>query len=454
MYTEDQGIQVFDYDDYDDDEVIGVSRELEEASVVLRQNHPRRPAHIDEASWRVAQSVLLDHENQAIACMYDHDIALAIDDDEDGKDVDAVEERKPPAAGGRRIRDSSSRSQGTRHVRSKFKIDQEEEKESASFALALQLQEDESSRERLLRQQQEQSSAGFALALQLDEEEQAAAEERERANRKPDNRLKLDKEQVLASLQPCQLKALKYVQKRAAKLHEKALPGLRTRVVALGHTEEALQDVFEYIRNDATIIIHLTQNTLNKLTNDTHYRSLFETTTSGGTNCVSTRMKWESTMFGPSYDGCLPSERVKYGCLNVTGDITGVKAAASYGTMVMALVPHVRYRTTFFSQDTGGAAGNVQLATNEYYAHVLAQYTDVELRSTLELCRMGGAPGRCEKYKEVQIHGPVCLATDVQSLSVPGTVSEATSELLDAVMAFQAQTNCNILWQGDFFDNE
>jgi hypothetical protein len=55
--------------------------------------------------------------------------------------------------------------------------------------------------------------------------------------------------------------------------------------------------VFEYIRNDAPMIIHLTnetRNTKETLTNDTHYRSLLETQTSGGIRDKGTRKQMGS----------------------------------------------------------------------------------------------------------------------------------------------------------------
>ena len=117
---------------------------------------------------------------------------------------------------------------------------------------------------------------------------------------------------------------------------------------------------------------------------------------------------------------------------------------------------HVRYRSTFFDADTGNAfhvaTNQKSLATNEHYSHVLMGYQDVELKAALMVSdgasRVRGAPSKCVEYKEVQIHGPVCLATDVQALSVPGSEKEASETLRQHVEAFQKKVRCNILWQG------
>lgn len=210
-----------------------------------------RPPHFDEASWRVAQCLLKQKRTT--------DPPITIPDDLDDEGWQTTWRGRRGTSG---------------RATTPFMFltnDDDDEMESASLALALQLQEKEASRQWRLQQQQEQAStAGFALALQL--------AEREEAKRIRNHRLKL-KEQALALLRPCQRNALLYVQKEAALLHKQALSGLRERVRVLGHTEETLQNVFEYIRNDAPIIIHLTKETLQKLTKDTHYRSLFETQT-------------------------------------------------------------------------------------------------------------------------------------------------------------------------------
>ena len=73
----------------------------------------------------------------------------------------------------------------------------------------------------------------------------------------------------------------------------------------------------------------------------------------------------------------------------------------------------------------------------------------------LDVCkfaRHGGRPSDCTKYKEVQIHGPICLATDIQALSIPGRQKDAGVSLARNVESFRKMTNCNILWQEDLLD--
>jgi hypothetical protein len=315
-------------------------------------------------------------------------------------------------------------------------IAQEKYKESLSITLAMELEQRQLEQETL----EEQS---LRLATEISQEEQS---------RNNGWETYMTKEKILTSLESCQLAALLYVENKAQSMHDLALPALERRVQDLGFSGEALHRCLQYIRNDAPIIIHLTEFALNELVKDTHYRSLFETGTSGGSKQRSARRKWEDSMFDSAYKECENHMRPKYGCLNITGDIAGVHPARYYGSLFITLESHVRHRATFFDKDSGGKAKVRSLATNELYAHVLNNYTDEDLRSALSVSRIGGAPSHCNTYKEVQIHGPICLATDVQALSVPGKAKYASVTLKNNVTMFQTLTGCNVLWQGDLLD--
>jgi Protein of unknown function (DUF3626) len=315
-------------------------------------------------------------------------------------------------------------------------IAQEKYTESLSVTLAMELEQRQLEHETLEKQ-------SLCLATKISQDEQSRDNGWEAC---------IAKEKILMSLEPCQLAALLYVQSKAQSMHDSALPALERRVQDLGFSGGALHRCLQYIRNDAPIIIHLTEFALNELVKDTHYRSLFETGTSGGFKQLSARRKWEDSMFGSAYKECENHMRPKYGCLNITGDIAGVHPARYYGSLFITLASHVRHRATFFDKDSGGKAKVRSLATNELYAHVLNNYTDEDLRSALSVSRIGGAPSHCNTYKEVQIHGPICLATDVQALSVPGKAKYASVRLKNNVTMFQTLTGCNVLWQGDLLD--
>lgn len=123
----------------------------------------------------------------------------------------------------------------------------------------------------------------------------------------------------------------------------------------------------------------------------------------------------------------------------------------------MILHQHVRHRSTFFNKDTGSFVNTETLATNEWYCHILNGYNDEDLSTALNTCksaRLGGAQSKCSTYKEVQIHGPICLATDIQALSIPGRYRTASDKLMANVLEFQKKADCNILWQEDLLNPE
>ena len=95
---------------------------------------------------------------------------------------------------------------------------------------------------------------------------------------------------------------------------------------------EDLDRCLKYIRDEAPIVIHLTQNCLSYLVRpeETHYRNMFEVNSTGGNPSFNDRIRYESNMFSSYYDGASAYQRVKYGCLNLTGDIEGV-AEVPYG---------------------------------------------------------------------------------------------------------------------------
>lgn len=220
----------------------------------------------------------------------------------------------------------------------------------------------------------------------------------------------------LERLNSCHLRALENVREATRHLHEAALPRLRDRMEKLGFRPEDADKTLAWIRDQAAVIIHVDLARFGeKLAADTHYRNQFETGSSGGCLSTDTRTSWEADLFGDAYDGATSFDRCKYGVLNVTNDPRGVRAAHSYGSSYL-LLRNVRLRTTFSARDSGGERIE-NLATIDYYAHVLEQYEDTELRAAVEVGTQS-VPGRDSNailnYKEAQIHGEVCLAEHVE----------------------------------------
>ena len=303
------------------------------------------------------------------------------------------------------------------------------------------------------KERQKEENASLQLALQL-AKQQWDEKSQSRHVRNP-----INKAEIWRNLTQCQLEAMHYVDSIARGLHHAALPGLMDRVVNLGVTKEDLDICLSYIRDEAPIVIHLKEATIAKLCKDPGhlYRSQFETRTSGGTLDHDMRQQWEDTMFGNAYSGARDIDHPKYGCLNITGDIFGVHGARVYGEFYLTLGPGVRSRTSFSNQDTGCNAGRGHLATNDWYAHVLSEYSDNELRTVLRVgceSRLRGAPSTAfSQYKECQIHGRLSIETDVIALAVPGRKADASDNLWHLVESFQRMSGCNVMWQCDLLED-
>ena len=231
----------------------------------------------------------------------------------------------------------------------------------------------------------------------------------------------------LCNLAPCQRKALEHITAKAKASHESSLPKLFERCDKIGFPKEKVAAALVYFRNTVQIVIHVKKEHLvdkKKLAGDTHYRNQFETGTSGGAKCLKTRKMWEKALFAGAYDECESFYRPKYGVANVVNDRRGIKAARQYGECFLELSAAARRRCTFSGKDSGGIEDS-KLATCQYYAHVmLNDYSDQELASIIMVANQTPsflASDCIEKYKEVQIHGPVELKSDIVALHVPET---------------------------------
>lgn len=124
--------------------------------------------------------------------------------------------------------------------------------------------------------------------------------------------------------------------------------------------------------------------------------------------------------------------------LNPTASTTGVAAASHYGSSYLLLKEHVRTRVTFSSRDSGG--GSCNLGTCEHFAHILSEFSDPDLRAVLCLVRSGSGSGpiaesspslqqyREAQYKEMQVHGEIVLARDVEAIVLVGIDDHETGK--------------------------
>ncbi|CAE7869243.1 Slc24a2 [Symbiodinium sp. KB8] len=243
-----------------------------------------------------------------------------------------------------------------------------------------------------------------------------------------------DPDNLRVALQECGINpeaqaAIRHIRNLAQENHERALPELQKSsfafagVLNLGYTDTELFMALSWVRELAPLIVHINLDKVGQFfMKDTHYRNQFETKTSGGLLKTSAREKWERGLFGTAYDGARPAERPKYGVQNIWNDPRGVVGARQYGDSYIVL-KDIRLRCTLSPQDSANLPAR-RLAVLDYYAHVLLEYSDKELKETIRVAEKGDEKvGDSEKvvekwgmYKEAQLHGEIDLRKHVDRL--------------------------------------
>lgn len=259
----------------------------------------------------------------------------------------------------------------------------------------------------------------------------------------------------LQKLRPCQAQAVLHVRKRCARLNREFLPILMQRAEILGFSPQEVVQTLAYIRDEAPLIIHLDiEKCGSQLAFDSHYRNLFETREECDAISIhaNSRKDWERKLFGSSYNQAEPFDRVKYAVLNVTNDPQGVRCCTPiYGSSYL-LLRGVRLRTTFSAEDSAELDAS-ELATVDCYAHVLARFTDLELRATLEVGtkrRPGITSLTIMAYKEAQIHGEIRLRDHVELVMAHPAMSESSKAMVEKLALC---CNAPLVWMDTAEDN-
>jgi len=238
----------------------------------------------------------------------------------------------------------------------------------------------------------------------------------------PTDRLSAPREVAAADLLTgVQSRAVQLVAREAREKSRAAEAKLEERLRRWGYAPGTLAQVLSYIRDEAPIVIHLDLAArLDKLMRDTHYRNQFETGCTRGSSDLEKRKTWEDRLFQGIYEGAPGFDRVKYGVLNAVNDPRGISTVAKQYGLDYIVLRGVRLRTTFSDRDS---CNQGQLASCEWYAHVLEKYNDLELRAVVEVALgerlfadsavLDTAAGG---YKEVQIHGEVRLSQHLEAV--------------------------------------
>lgn len=224
-------------------------------------------------------------------------------------------------------------------------------------------------------------------------------------------------------------------------IHENLL----IKFIIMGYNESHLNNVINYIEHIAPINIHVNlDKTLAHLCNDTHYRNLFETTTTGGRNCLTSRTEWENVLFKGIYHDAEPFERVKYGALNITNDPAGIYCCRGYGDSFLVLKNNIKNRATFIFGDSSHK--ELHLSTFKHFKSVLYFIDEALLKTVIEIANNGEFNTQnYGMYIEVQIHGSLNLSRDVEMLMANGK-HKSDLAMCGLLEQFSAQHGCPYSW--------
>lgn len=218
----------------------------------------------------------------------------------------------------------------------------------------------------------------------------------------------------------CQINALTHVSQIARIESIKALEKggiLMKKCQRLGITEAQITHCLSFIRDEMQLMVHVSFKTLEKLITDTHYRNMFETGHSCGTNDHYYRNQWENLLFGNAYENSIPFDRCKYGCLNTNISNHPNGSAIAYGDNYFTLKPHMRSRITCCNNDSSDLCDQRLVGTLDNYAHILAEFKDDEINDFVTTICSRNSKQIQMQYKEIQIHGPLVLS-DFETLVI------------------------------------
>lgn len=162
------------------------------------------------------------------------------------------------------------------------------------------------------------------------------------------------------------------------------------------------------------------------------YRSQYETGTSSGgltAHRGGDRWKWESRIFGATYDEEEPFLRPKYGALNYRGIPVG--GSCRFGSCHFRLARHVRAKTTFCYPDS-------------HLEPVDFAVSDVRPLIALAEKNENGLDPWLDNYIEAHVHGQLAVPSDCDAIVLDPSYRETTVE------AMARRLGCCLEWHNGF----
>lgn len=208
-----------------------------------------------------------------------------------------------------------------------------------------------------------------------------------------------------------QKNALTYSQKKAL-IHSKQTKGLvLTRFIKLGHDENDLNIVLNYIQSESKVTINCPTKILTEhIINSSHFKNRYETVDK---SCyLNSRTAWEDNLFNNSYSKSEPIEKPKYGALNLLKLVGG--SAVGYGKSYFVVKPCVKNRITFVNGDS--SLKMFHICTFDYPVALLIHLSDKHLSDIIDIAKGKIITNVHHNYIECQIHGLLRINMDFEKL--------------------------------------
>jgi hypothetical protein len=232
---------------------------------------------------------------------------------------------------------------------------------------------------------------------------------------------------------------LEYSSKKSKIFSKNVQLNIIERFFHLGYSDIEFQNGLKYLK-EIQILIHFDViRDLALILKDGYYRNQFETGKSNGALSRTDRIAWEKNLFKGIYDKSTDTEKVKYGCLNLLSQKTGVLRAYRYGNSYFVLKDHVKPRTTFVVGDS--STQQMHLATFKYSSIILNLVDDALLKQIIYVSNKINEkikPLYPYNYIEAQIHGPLNIFTDIEKI-VLNKIHTKNIEILELLTHFGIQ---------------
>lgn len=272
------------------------------------------------------------------------------------------------------------------------------------------------------------------------------------------------KQTVTDLLTTMQRAAFDALQKRAAEQSNAARKKLIQSAVKQKLSENDVETCLSYLRESVPLIIHVPLSTcIEALLNDTHYRSLFETTSKNHGERAE-RQRCENKMFAGHYDKATDAERVKYGTIALREEhelLQGSPAHHEYGTSYFVLRDEtVRDRVSISDTDTIDPLA--KMGTLQHCAHVVGSANVLRLLAR-QVCKRSTSTQAADCAEdeeeeeeeaghelECQYHGDIVLNRDIACLVVSKEDATAVTDTGKSVSAlarqFAEKNGCKMAW--------